>query len=48
MDDDEILRIIGDLKEYRLPNEDAKRISSIEKALRTYDWDKVDAELKGL
>ncbi len=48
MDDDEILRIIGDLKEYRLPDEDAKRISSIEKALRTYDWDKVDAELKGL
>ncbi len=39
MDYDTVEMILEQLKEYRLPEEDAKKIASLEKMLRNLDWD---------
>ncbi len=39
MDYDSVEMIIGNLKEYRLPEADAKKIGDLEKMLKTLDWD---------
>ena len=39
MDYDSVEMIIGNLKEYRLPETDAKKIGDLEKMLKTLDWD---------
>ena len=46
MDYDSVEMIIGNLKEYRLPDEDKTKISDLEKMLRTLDWDSM-AQLIG-
>ena len=39
MDYDSVEMVIGNLKEYRLPDKDAKIVADLEKMLRTLDWD---------
>ncbi len=39
MDYDAVEMIVGQLKEYRLPEGDAERIAELERMLRTFDWD---------
>lgn len=39
MDYDSVEMIIGQIKEYKLPDEDAERFAAIEKCLKTFDWD---------
>ncbi|MCR4780291.1 MAG: response regulator [Ruminiclostridium sp.] len=43
MDYDSVEMIIGQLKEYRLPEKDAEKISALEGALRRFDWDAMEA-----
>ena len=47
MDYDAVEMIIENLKQYRLPKEDADRIASIEKMMKTLDWDSME-QLLGL
>jgi hypothetical protein len=42
MDYDGVEMIIGQLREYRLPEEDAKKIELVEKHLKLFDWDKLE------
>ena len=39
MDYDSVEMIIGQIKEYKLPDEDAEKFAAIEKCLKTFDWD---------
>ncbi|MBO4807842.1 MAG: response regulator [Lachnospiraceae bacterium] len=39
MDYDSVEMIIGQIKEYKLPEEDAAKFAAIEKCLKTFDWD---------
>ena len=46
MDYDSVEMIIGNLKEYKLPDDDKAKIADLEKMLRTLDWDSM-AQLIG-
>ena len=39
MDYDSVEMIVGQIKEYKLPEEDAKKFAEIERCLKTFDWD---------
>ncbi|MCR5596203.1 MAG: response regulator [Lachnospiraceae bacterium] len=42
MDYDAVEMILGELKAYRLPKEDAEKIERIEKLLKSFDWEKLE------
>ncbi len=42
MDYDSVEMVIGQLKEYELPPDDAEKIDALEKMLRTFDWDQME------
>ncbi|WP_408071714.1 ATP-binding protein [Butyrivibrio sp. JL13D10] len=42
MDYDAVEMIIGQLKSFKLPEEDAKKVAELEKMLRNFDWDKME------
>ena len=42
MDYDSVEMIIGDLKKYKLPDEDKARIDQLSQLLKTFDWDKME------
>ena len=42
MDYDSVEMIIGQLKEYKLPEEDAAKIAELEKMLRAFEWDDME------
>lgn len=46
MDYDAVEMILEQLKEYKLPAEDAEIISKLEKQLRSFDWDKMEVLIK--
>ena len=46
MDYDAIEMVLEQVHEYRLPDEKAKLIGEIEKALKTFDWDRMEELLK--
>ena len=46
MDFDAIDAIIKKLKEYDMPSEDQKIISDIEKALKLFDWKRIEELIK--
>ena len=46
MDYDSIEMILEQIHEYRLPMEDADLMAGIEKALKTFDWDKMEELLQ--
>ena len=39
MDYDSVEMILGNLKDYELPNDDEKSIAELEKVLRSFDWE---------
>ena len=43
MDYDSVELIISHLKEYKLPKEDAEKLAGLEKMLRNFDWDGMEA-----
>lgn len=43
MDYDAVEMVIAELKEYRLPPMDLEKVKKIEKLLRNFDWDKIQA-----
>ena len=46
MDYDSIEMVLEQVREYRLPQEDGALVTEIEKALKTFDWDKMEDLLK--
>ncbi len=42
MDYDSVEMIIGDLKKYKLPDEDKARIEQLSQLLKVFDWDKME------
>jgi HPt (histidine-containing phosphotransfer) domain-containing protein len=42
MDYDAVELLLGQLKEYRLPPEDAKKMNELERLLKTFDWDAME------
>lgn len=46
MDFDSIEMIVSEIKQYRLPEEEDKLFKDIEKALKTFNWDKMEELLK--
>ncbi|MBR6380161.1 MAG: hypothetical protein IKS07_00605 [Lachnospiraceae bacterium] len=43
MDYDAVEMIAGELKAYRLPEEDAKRLERLEGLMKAFDWDGMEA-----
>ena len=43
MDYDAVEMVIAELKEYKLPPMDLEKVKKIEKLLRNFDWDKIQA-----
>ena len=46
MDYDAVEMVLEELKEYKLPPDDAKKIAEIEKLLKNIDWDGIEELLK--
>ena len=46
MDYDAVEMVLAELKEYKLPPEDAKKIAEVEKLLKNIDWDGIEALLE--
>ena len=42
MDYDAIEMILGQMKEYRLPEDAAKKLNKLGKLLKTFDWDAME------
>jgi CheY-like chemotaxis protein len=47
MDYDAVEMILGQLKEYNLPKEDKEKVAELSKLLKVFDWDGMEALIKG-